>query len=463
MAPSRAETDLPPWYEGPVMTSVFSDRLSDQPSAEAPRPAPDVHEFTLPNGLQLVVIPDSRAPVVTQMLWYKVGASDDPKGASGLAHFLEHLMFKGTDEIPPDQFAKIIARNGGEDNAFTSNDVTAYFQRIAKDRLAKVMTMEADRMANLKLSEEQALTERDVILEERRSRVDNDPGAILQERMMAALYETHPYGIPIIGWEKEIAGLTREDALSFYKRYYAPNNAILVVAGDVEPDAVLRLAEETYGKHPANSALDGRHRTPEQPHSAPATIRLADPRAGRITVQRYYRVPSYASAAPGEAEALDLMMRVAAGGSVGRLYRRLVVEEKIAASAGGWYADSGIDSGRLGLYGVAAEGVSAEQLAEGIDRFVAELQHDGVAQADLDRARAAYLAEFIYVADSQSSMARHFGWRLATGMSIEAIKTWPDRLKAVTPEDIKRVANLYLKPEDSVTGILEPASEQMAA
>jgi len=181
-----------------------------------------VSEFKLKNGLQVLVIPDHRAPVVTQMIWYKAGAADEPPGSSGIAHFLEHLMFKGTELIPTGQFSKLIARNGGEDNAFTNHDVTAYFQRVAKDRLPKVMQMEADRMANLRLSEEDVAMERKVILEERRTRVDNDPGSILQEQMMAALYSNHPYGIPIIGWEHEVRALGREDALSFYKRFYAP-------------------------------------------------------------------------------------------------------------------------------------------------------------------------------------------------------------------------------------------------
>ncbi|MEG6508719.1 pitrilysin family protein [Methyloligella sp. 2.7D] len=428
------------------------------------KPSPKISEFQLDNGLQVVVVPDHRAPVATQILWYKVGGADDPKGASGVAHFLEHLMFKGTEEIPPGQFAKIVARNGGEDNAFTSHDVTAYFQRVAKDRLPKVMAMEADRMANLRLSEESALTERDVILEERRSRVDNDPGSILQEKVMAALFETHPYGIPIIGWENEIAKLTRDDALAFYKRFYAPNNAILVVAGDVEPEEVRRLAEETYGKHAPNPELGLRKRTPEAPHAKGETIRLADPRAGRITVQRHYRVPSYNSATkPGEAEALDLMMRVVSARTAGKLYRRLVVEEKIAASAGGWYADTGLDSGRLALYGVAAENVTAEQLDDALSRFIADLKRDGVTQAELDRARNAYLAQFIYAADSHQSLARHYGWRMATGMTLEQIEAWPDRLKKVTPEEIADVARTYLTDENSVTGILEPAAQSLAA
>ena len=313
---------------GVVLASLSLATLAVAVAANGAQAAQRVSEFTLKNGLQVLVIPDHRAPVVTQMIWYKVGAADEPPGSSGIAHFLEHLMFKGTDKIPTGQFSKIVAKNGGEDNAFTNHDVTAYFQRVASDRLPLVMQMEADRMENLRLTEEDVKTERDVILEERRSRVDNDPGSILQEQMMAALYANHPYGIPIIGWEHEIAALNREDALSYYKRFYAPNNAILVIAGDVEPEEVRKLAEETYGKLEPNGALNGRHRPQEPAHFAPVKVTLEDPRAGRTTVQRFYLAPSYASAKPGEAEALDLLMRIAATGSVSKIYKRLVIEDK---------------------------------------------------------------------------------------------------------------------------------------
>ena len=420
-------------------------------------------EFKLANGLTVVVIPDHRAPVVTQMVWYKVGAADEPPGSSGIAHFLEHLMFKGTDKIPTGAFSKIVAKNGGEDNAFTNHDVTAYFQRVAKDRLPLVMSMEADRMENLRLTEEGVATERDVILEERRSRVDNDPGSILQEQMMAALYENHPYGIPIIGWSHEIAALNREDALSYYKRFYAPNNAILIVAGDVEPQEVRNLAEENFGKLKPNPSLNGRHRPQEPEHYTAVNVTLADPRAGRTTVQRFYLSPSYSSAKPGEAEALDLLMRVAASGSVSKLYKRLVIEEKKAASAGGWYSDSGLDSGRLGFYAIAAEKVSAEELEKAIDGVIADLRENGVTQAELDRARASYIAEFVYTSDSQSRMARHYGWRLATGMTIEDVEAWPERLKQVTVDDVKGVARKYLVDKNSVTGYLLPAPENTSS
>ena len=209
--------------------------------------AETISNFTLDNGLEVVVIEDHRAPVVVQMIWYRAGAADEPAGKSGIAHFLEHLMFKGTDKIGPEQFSDIIEANGGSDNAFTSWDYTAYFQRIASDRLEMVMEMEADRMRGLKLEESVVLTERDVILEERAQRTDSDPGALLGEQMRAALFLNHRYGVPIIGWRHEIAALTREDALEWYDRYYAPNNAILIIAGDTTPEEVRRLAEKYYG------------------------------------------------------------------------------------------------------------------------------------------------------------------------------------------------------------------------
>ena len=278
--------------------------------------------------------------------------------------------------------------------------------------------------------------------------------------MMAALYANHPYGIPIIGWSHEIAALDREDALGFYKRFYAPNNALLVIAGDVEPGKVRKLAEETFGKLPPHASLNGRTRPREPEHYAPVKVELEDARAGRMTVQRYYLTPSYATAAPGEAEALDLLMRIAAAGSVSKLYKRLVIEQKKAASAGGWYSDSGLDDGRVAFYAIGAEKVTPAELETAMDNVVAELRETGVTQGELDRARSAYLAEFVYTTDSQSRMARHYGWRLATGMTVADVEEWPERLKKVTVDDIRAVARKYLLEKNSVTGILVPAPDQ---
>lgn len=412
--------------------------------------------FTLANGLEIVVIPDHRAPVVTHMVWYRVGAADEKPGKSGIAHFLEHLMFKGTEKIPPGEFSKIVARNGGEDNAFTGHDATAYFQRVATDRLPLVMEMEADRMANLRLANEDVLTERKVILEERRSRVDNSPSNILNEQMMAALYQSHPYGVPIIGWEHEIKELDRKDATTFYDRYYAPNNAILVVAGDVEPGEVKALAEKTYGQlKPHDDRIrDARPREPR--HAAPVRVTLEDPRAGSATVQRYYIAPSYTTSEKGEAEALDLLMKIAASGNTSRLYKKLVVEQKKAADAGGWFSGSGLDSGRIAVYALASQGVEIADAEAAMDAVLKDIRENGVTQEELDRARKSYIADHIYGSDNQASLARRYGWALAAGRTIEDVENWPAALEKVTVEDVKRVANKYLNIDQSVTGVLLP-------
>jgi len=416
-------------------------------------------DFTLENGMQVVVIPDHRAPVVTHMVWYRVGRADEVPGKSGIAHFLEHLMFKGTKKIAPGDFSKIVARNGGQDNAFTSQDATAYFQRVAKDRLQLVMEMEADRMANLRLAENDVLTERKVILEERRSRVDNNPSSILGEQMTAALYQAHPYGTPVIGWEHEIAELGPADATGFYKRFYAPNNAILVVAGDVTVEEVEKLAKQTYGKiEPrAKRVRDPRPREPR--HAAAVRVLFEDPRAGRATVQRFYLAPSYRTAEPGEAEALELLMKVATSGSTSRMYKALAVEQKIAANAGGWYSGSGLDSGQLGVYAVAADGVKVADVEAAIDVVLDDIRKNGVTQKELDRARNVYIADHVYGSDSQSTLARRYGWAMVVGQSVEDVESWPARLEKVTLEDIRRVAKKYLNEKQSVTGILLPVEK----
>jgi len=415
-------------------------------------------EFTLSNGMQVVVIPDHRAPVVTHMVWYRVGAADEPRGKSGIAHFLEHLMFKSTEKIASGEFSRIVSRMGGQDNAFTSQDATAYFQRIHKDRLGEVMAMEADRMVNLRLTEHEVLTERDVILEERRSRVENNPQAVLDEQMNAVLYYSHTYGIPVIGWEHEIARLTREDALSFYKHHYAPNNAILVVSGDVTPEEVRRLAEETYGKIPANPEIKPRVRPMDPEQRAARRVELKDPRAGKPSVQRYYVTPSYVTAKPGEAEALDLLMKIAGSGATSRLYQKLVATDKIASSAGGWYGGSSMDFGKIAVYAIPADGVSLETVEKAIDEVLADIIENGVTEAELARAKKAYLAEYVYESDNQATLARRYGWGLVVGRTVEDIEAWPERIAKVTLDDIKMVAHRYLDPRRSVTGTLIPVA-----
>jgi len=442
-------------FLGIAMTSLPTASVAKNISARATH-------FSLQNGMDVVVISDHRAPVVTHMVWYRVGAADETPGKSGIAHFLEHLLFKGTKEIPSGEFSKIISRNGGQDNAFTGQDMTAYFQRVSKDRLPLVMKMEADRMVNLRLTENDVVTERKVILEERRSRVDNDPSSILSEQMFAALYVSHPYGIPVIGWEDDMKKLNLQDALGFYKHYYAPNNAILVVAGDVNVDEVRKLAEETYGKNAPNNKLAKQNRPPEPKPQAARRVVLKDPRAGQATVQRFYLAPSYLTAEPGEAEALDLLMKIVGSGTTSRIYKKMVVKEKKATSAGGWYSGSGRDSGRIGVYAVAAGETPIEDAEKLLDQVLQDVAANGVTQKELDRARNAYLAEYIYGLDSQSRLARRYGSALVTGGTIQDVEEWPEKLKKVVLGDLQRVAKKYLVEKRSVTGILLPIPKEAA-
>ena len=437
-----------------LLTAVIMISLSMHLSqAEAQTRAAD---FTLSNGLRVIVVPDNRSPVVTHMVWYKVGAADEPPGVSGIAHFLEHLMFKSTEKIANGEFSKIISRLGGQDNAFTGHDVTAYYQRVAKDRLKTVMEMEADRMVNLRLDEKEVLTERDVILEERRMRVEQNPSSILDEQMSAALYLAHPYRLPVIGWAHEMAKLSREDALRHYKRFYAPNNAVLVVTGDVSPTEVRDLADRIYGVIPANPNVTAQPRPAEPPQRAPRRVDLKDPRAGKPSWQRQYLAPSYLTAEPGEAEALDLLMKIATSGATSRLYRSLVVDQHLASSAGGWYSGSARDSGKVSVYAVPGDGVAIDKLEAGVDAVLAEIIAKGVTEAELDRAKKGYLAEYVYESDNQASLARRYGWSLTVGRTVADIEEWPQRIAKVTVEDIQKAANKFLDVRRSVTGTLNP-------
>ncbi len=450
---------------GSVLMTSSTVHAEDQPGASAAElagSAPEVASYTLDNGMQIVVIPDNRAPVLTHMVWYKVGAADEPPGVSGIAHFLEHLMFKGTEKLAPGEFSKTVARWGGQDNAFTAQDITAYFQRIPKDRLGDVMKMEADRMVNLRLEPEAVATERDVILEERRMRVDNDPSNILIEQAKAALYVAHPYGTPIIGWPTEVSQLDRQDALSFYERFYAPNNAVLVVSGDVKPEEVRSLAKEHYGAITANeSAARGVRPTEPEPRT-PREVTLKDARAAKPTLYRYYLAPSYANDDSLEAEALELLMRIVGETPTGRLYQELVVRQKLATTAGGWFSGVTRDYGTLGVYAVATPETDIEEVEAALNRIMTDIAENGVSEEELERARRSEIAELVYDYDSQTSMARIYGYALATGRSVEDIAQHPQRLAKVTKQDIAAAAKEYLQPERTVTAKLIPDPQAVA-
>jgi zinc protease len=428
---------------------------SDSAPAPATPPAQPAQakaaQFELSNGLKVVVIEDHRAPVVTHMLWFRVGGSDDPPGLSGAAHLFEHLMFKGTKTVPNGELSKIVARNGGQDNAFTTQDFTAYFERIAKDRLPVVMGLEADRMVNLDLSEPNVLTERDVVLEERRLRIESNPQALAQEQMEAALHLSHPYGRPVIGWISEISTMTRAQAIDFYQHHYAPNNAMLMVVGDVAPEDVRKLAQEKFGAVPARM-LAPRVDTPRPPRLAESRLQFAIPGTKLPQLMRFYRAPSYVKAAKGTPEAMELLAAILGGGPTSRLYKTLVVDRKLASEAGAFYNGNTRGPGELGVFATPRDGVSFDMLENAMDQIIRSLTTAPPEMGEFERAKTRLVADYIYQHDNQFALAQDYGTALSIGLTIADVEDWPNRIKAVQAADVRKAAQTYLLKEEAVTG-----------
>lgn len=425
--------------------------------AEAPSKAWAVSSYTLDNGMQVVVIPDHRAPIVTHMVWYKVGSADEAPGKSGIAHFFEHLMFKGTTNHKAGEFGQKVAEIGGSENAFTTYDYTAYHQTVTPAALETMMSFEADRMRNLVLTDAVIGPERDVILEERRSRIDSNPGALLSEEVDATLFQNEPYRFPVIGWMNEIEKLNRTDATEFYNKYYAPNNAILVVAGDVEPEAVKALAEKTYGKIARGPDLPPRVRPAEPEQNTKRTVELKDERVSVPSFSKAWVVPSYQTAKDGEAEALDVLSEILGGGNRSRLYQSLVVKDGIASSAGAFFEGTMVGETSFGVFGAPRGEEGLEQVEAAIDVEIHRIINDGVTKDELDKAKDRFVRAMIFARDNQSSMANIYGSTLATGGTVADIERWPERIRAVTAEQVKAVAAKYLNPDHSVAGYLLPA------
>ena len=386
--------------------------------AAAPLAAAEVTDFTLGNGMQVVVLEDHRAPVVMHMVWYKVGSADEPRGKSGIAHFLEHLMFKGTGTLEPGEFSRVVAENGGSDNAFTSQDYTGYFQRIAADRLELMMEMEADRMTGLVLDEATVLPERDVVLEERNQRTENDPGAVLGEQRGAAQYLNHPYGIPVIGWRQEVAALTQEDAIAFYREYYAPNDAVLIVAGDVEPEAVRAMAERHYGAIPANPDLSPRARPQEPPQLVERRLRYEDPRVAQPSLVRTYLAPERDAGDQRGAAALTLLAEVLGGSpATSVLGQKLQFESQAAVYATAFYDGVSLDDTTFGLFVVPSAGVSLEEGEAALDAAVAQFLEEGIDPEQLARIKMQVRASEIYAEDAIDALGRRYGAALTSGLT----------------------------------------------
>ena len=413
-----------------------------------------VTHFTLDNGMDVVVIEDHRAPVVVHMVWYRAGSADEPAGTSGIAHFLEHLMFKRTETMESGEFSRTVARNGGQDNAFTSYDYTGYFQRVAADRLGLMMQMEADRMVNLRLDDAEIATEREVIIEERNQRVENSPAALFREQKDAVQYLNHRYGVPIIGWRHEMVSLDRDDALAFYERFYAPNNAILVVAGDVTPDEVRALAQEHYGPIPANPALPERLRPTEPPQTAERRITFRDARVAQPYVSRSYLAPERDSGAQDTAAALTILAEVLGSGTTSVMAEALQFDSQVATFTGAFYSGMSLDKTTFDVVVVPSEGVTLEEAEAAMDKVLAEFLTTGVDPEQLDRIKMQLRAAQIYARDNVDSIANRYGRALTQGLTVEDVQAWPDILQAVTADDVMAAARMVLDRRQAVTGWL---------
>jgi zinc protease len=419
-----------------------------------------VTDFTLDNGMQVVVVEDHRAPVVMHMVWYRAGSADEPAGKSGIAHFLEHLMFKQTENLAPGEFSETVTAQGGQDNAFTSFDYTAYYQRVAADRLELMMQMESDRMVNLRLTEDDILTEREVIIEERNQRTENSAGALFREQRMAAQYMNHRYGVPIIGWRHEMETLNMDDALAFYEEFYAPNNAILIVAGDVEPEEVRALAETYYGVIPANPDLQPRARSQEPPQRSARRMVFHDARVAQEYVTRSYLAPERDAGDQREAAALTLLAAILGDGPTAVLPRDLQFGSKQAVYTTAFYGGMSLDDTTFGLVIVPSEGVGLQEAEDAMDASVRQFIKDGVDEDHLTRIKMQLRAAQIYARDDADAVGNRYGRALTSGLTIKDVQEWPEILQSITGEEIVAAAERVFKVENSVTGWLRrPAQE----
>ena len=424
--------------------------------------ADGVHEFVLDNGLKLVVKEDHRAPVVVSQVWYKVGSSYEYSGITGVSHVLEHMMFKGTETLAPGEFSRIIAAEGGEENAFTGRDYTAYFQSLQKDRLETSFRLEADRMRNLTLPAEEFAKEVQVVMEERRLRTEDNPQALTYERFNAAAYLASPYRHPVIGWMDDLQHMEVDDLRSWYRLWYAPNNATVVVAGDVDPQVVLALAKEHFGP------LKPEDVNGPKPRSEP-------PQLGehRVTVhapaQLPYVIMGYKVPVVGEADlewepyALEVLAGILDGGNSARLSRELVRGERVAASAGAGYGIYSRLSSLLVLDGTPATGHTVQELEGALRAQIERLQEEPVDEQELARVKAQVVAQDVYQRDSVFYQAMRLGTLETIGLDWRLVDEYVPRVRAVTAEQVQAVARKYLQDHRITVAVLEPVPANAVA
>lgn len=403
------------------------------------------------------MLPSRRAPILTQLVIYKVGSADEQTGKTGIAHFLEHMMFKGTKTVGPGEFSRLVSRHGGRDNAYTDSDVTGYHQTIAADRLELVMRMEADRMANLEIIEKELTPEREVVLEERRMRIDNSPAALLDEQVRAELFgRDKPYGTPTAGFVEDVRKLGVEDLTAFYRSHYAPNNAVLIVAGDTTSDAVYRLADKYYGAIPPR-AVPPRVRPETGGVTLPQTVSRADQRVAEPSWGRDFLAPSYHMGETRHAYALQVLARLFGGSETSRLWRALVVEKKAALSASANYSAASLGLSSFGFDVSPAPNHDFAVIERAIADETKKVLDGDVTAEEVERVQNRLLAAAIYAQDSLGSGPRRYGAALSTGGSAAEVEAWPQRIAAVRPADVVEAARHVWRPENAVTSELTSA------
>ena len=414
----------------------------------------DAKQFKLKNGLQVIVIENSRAPVVSQMIWYNVGSIDEKFGKSGLAHFLEHLMFKGTKKYPSGYYSKYISKNGGTENAFTSFDYTAYYQIVPTEHLEKIVELEADRMTNLTLTDEQVETEKKVILEERYQRIDSKPSAILDESIRKSLFPNHTYGTPIIGWEHEIKALTIDDVRKFYNDYYNPKNAILILSGDVSLKKAKEYSEKYFGKIKVKNQINiNRIKLNDPVLRTNIRINYDDENVKQKIWKRSFKTSSYKESIKNGI-ALDLGLKILTGGSTSILYRELVEKKKLVSSIGGYYQGMSRDKATVNFYAIPNENVEISNLEKQIYEIMKQSVVNGITEDRFILQKKKYEHESIYLRDSIFQPAQIVGEALSVGIALEEIERWDEFLNEITIDDVKNELKKFIKNNNYVTGLL---------
>ena len=417
--------------------------------------SPAITSFTIKNGLEVIVVENHRVPAVNHTIWYRIGASDDPAGKSGLAHYHEHTMFLGTSKYKSGDYSKIIAAHGGSENAFTGHDATAYFINIAREELPLAMEMEADRMRGLTPTDADMAKEKQVIIEERRMRIENSPEALLDEQIHATLFRNHPYHQPTIGWLHEMEGLTKQDVTQFHNKYYHPNNAVLIIGGDVNPQEVRKLAEKYYGDLP-KVAIPARVWNTEPPQNSERRVIMHSSQVSQAQWQRVYATASLGYGKKDEVLPLFILAQVLGGGKTSKLYHALVTEQKIATHVGVGYNGFAIGAGEFSIEITPERGVSVEAVEKAADEEIAKFMSEGVSDEELKRAKTLLKAETIFMRDGLSATANIIGEIRMLGMNADYFAQWKKMVDGVSKEQVLTAAKDTIKKDQSVTAELLP-------